>query len=350
MYRLLFCLLALTLLSGCASTLSSGVSSLNTIDFKTSLRDGTSLRLADNNRVIAVGQARAGSVTFALPKSANISSCLSIHDVKGENVFGKNVLIQPVVRIEMQKISQDLQRTNIEFSESQKIDPRFLLANAKRRIAENRAFVDGACILPEQRPIPQRPQTRCSSRQECEQEGAAICFTQYIGEKGCAMAFSELRMPGLLSSPSCAATAAKLAGEKYELGHAVVDAITGMIDDIGGNLRDSDDLGDNILGWVIGAAVEVGQLSQARSCKNSFIEKHYEPLESWKSNVRDITSEPEKLLASCQADRNSLPSLESALITSTIPANTDRLETAVVELTKRHKMLETERLPVQFCR
>ena len=258
--------------------------------------------------------------------------------------------MQPVVRTDLQRTSQLLQRTSAELAESRRIDPRLLLASAKERLAKNRAFVDERCIRPEQRPIPDRPATRCASRQECEQDGAAICFTQYLGEHGCRRASSEFEVPGLLSSPSCAAAAAKIAGDKYDLDEAVLDVIMGMIDDVGENLRQSDSLGDNILGFFIGLGSEAAQLSQAYSCKNSFVQEHYGPLESWRSNAQNITSEPERLLASCQADRDGLAPLELALTSSSTPANTDRLEATVANLRKRQSALEAERLPIQFCK
>ena len=350
MNRVYWCLLALLLLSGCASPLSSGVGSATALEFKTSERDGTPFRAVAKGQVIAGGQARGGSVFIQLPSSIDVGPCVSLHDAKGKNVFPNGASIYTAVRSELIEATYSLQRVNSELASSRRTDPRLLLASARERLSGNRAFSNQQCSRPVQRPIPRRPDTRCTSHQECLQEGAAICFTRYIGERGCGAALSEFRVPGLLSSPSCAATAAKLAGEKYEMGDAVVDAIVGAIEDAGANLRQSDSIFDNLFGLAIGAGAEVRRLSQARSCTDSFIRQHFGPLETWQSNVRDITSEPDRLLASCQADRTNLPSLEAAVTNSPIPGDIDRLQARIAEIERQQRSLRVEKRPLEFCR
>ena len=250
----------------------------------------------------------------------------------------------------IKETSQLLQRTEAELSDSKRKDPRLLLASTRNRLSNNRAFVGQQCIRPEQRPLPIRPKTRCTSRQECLQDGASICFTRYLGESGCGVASSELGGPGILSRSDCAAAAARLAGEKYELGDAVVDAIMGIVDDEAADLQSNDSLSDNFLGFAIETLSEVRKLEQAKLCTNSFVQKHYGPMEAWQSNARSITTEPYRLVGSCQRDLDSLHSLESALIHSPNQANTDRLEAKVAELKGRQRTLETEKRPLEFCK
>lgn len=345
-----FLLALVVVLSGCASPLTSGVGSAGTLEFKTSERNGTPFRAADRGRVIAAARAQGGSVTFQLPAARDTGPCVSIHNAEGKNVFPNGASVYTAVRAELKETSDQLQRANAELSESRRSDPRLLIASTQERLTNNRAFVNQQCTQPEQRAIPNKPVTRCTSRQECVQDGAAICFTRYLGEKGCGAAFSEFRVPGILSGPGCAAAAAKLAGEKYELGDAFVDAMMGIIEDAGASLRESDSLLDNILGGAIRLGAEAKKQSDARSCTDSFVRRHFGPLEAWQANVQSIVTEPERLFASCQKDHDSLPLLAMTLIMSTIPANTDRLEEKVAELRRRQRTLEAERRPLEFCK
>lgn len=337
---------ALLVLSGCATPLTSGVGGAAALEFKTSERDGTLFRAVERNRVVSTGMARGGSVVFPLPATGDVGPCIAIFDAKGKNILPDGGAVYAAVRTELVSVTGSLQRTQAELAASRSNDPRLLLEGARQRLSANRAFDGRQCSRPEQRPVPRRPLTRCTDRNECTQDGAAICFTRYMGEKGCGAAFSQFRIPGILSGPGCGAAAARLAGDKYEMGDAVVDANLGAIEDAGASLRRSDGLGDQLLGTLIALGSEAAKLAQARSCTDSFVQRHFGPLEAWQSDVRDITAEPDRLLATCRADHAGLSSLESAVRTSPVPAQTDLLAARVAELEARVRALRSERRPL----
>ena len=121
------------------------------------------------------------------------------------------------------------------------------LESTKNKLNRNRAFSDRSCHLPKEKLWPREPYTKCDSHNECLEEGGAICYSRFIGLEGCALALKELKVSGMLSSPGCAAAAAEIAGEKYDMDDAFVDFLHGVADDVGGELMKSDSFLDNLL-------------------------------------------------------------------------------------------------------
>jgi len=118
-------------------------------------------------------------------------------------------------------------------------------------LGQTRAYQNGSCERPRRKPYPPMPKVKCGTHAQCTEEGSAICFTRFVGSEGCSYALSEYKVPGLLSSPGCAALAAELAEEKYELGDAFVDAIHGVVDDIAREQMNSDSILSQAFGAVI---------------------------------------------------------------------------------------------------
>jgi hypothetical protein len=332
-------------LTGCATTVSEGWGTANGIELSVSSSETRNFYLIDGRQAISSAQARGGKIAFALPTNRNIGSCLAVIDQTGKSVLPNRSLLKPSVRVEFQNATSALQAASRELDAAIAADPSSRIDAAERRLRGNRAFVAQSCERPAQRPIPARPSVRCSSERECQQEGAAICYTRYIGEKGCGKAMSDLGISGILSSPGCAAAAARLARDKYDLNDAFIDALVGAISDAGRNLRRSDDWADNLFGVLIGAGSELYQLNQAQSCTSSFVDRHYGPLKVWQRRSDEIVSEPEELLASCRQNLQSLATLRRAAeqSPSLVPAwaqRVDQLKTNIDRLRRSRQAIE----------
>ena len=153
--------------------------------------------------------------------------------------------------------------------------------------------------LPKQRRLPPEPYTKCNSYGECLEEGGAICYSRFIGVEGCGLALRELNVSGMLASPGCAAAAANIAGEKYDMDDAFVDLLHGVADDVGTNLVKSESWFDNVLGVVVLGLNYGAKLDNARQCTDNFVERNYGPRRRWLSTVNEIRAEPDKTKSQC---------------------------------------------------
>ncbi len=210
------------LLTSCATTLSSGTQSISSVELNVSRSDNKSYYLVDRSRRrVASGVARSGKLVFELPRQANrfVDECVAIVEHTGKPALDDKRYLFLSSRSAYQNNSKEREQLVAAQNEEQRQErmANDQLKAAHARLRSNRAYVNAICTRPVQAAIPARPHIRCATYEECLQDGAAICFSRYLGVKGCGMALSEFKIPGFLSSPSCAAIAAKLLGEKYEL-------------------------------------------------------------------------------------------------------------------------------------
>ncbi len=353
MLRMFCAMLLLLFLASCATTLSSGTQSINSVELNVSRSDNKSYYLVDSSRKhVSSAVASSGKLVFELPRQANrfVDECVTIVDSTGKPVLDDKKSLFLASRSAYQNNSKEREQLVAAQHEDQRRErmAHDQLKAANARLRSNRAYVHATCTRPVQTAMPARPQMRCATREECLQDGAAICFSKYLGAKGCGLALNEFNIPGMLSSPVCAATAAKLAGEKYELGEALVDALYGVADDAARELMSRGTIGEKIVGAIIGITSESLQLRDAHSCTQSFVERQFAPLENWNREVSRIRAEPAHLLQSCQQDVQSLASMPQQ-----ISATAERLrqrQPRLQALESNMNKLMRERSPIQWCR
>ena len=253
-----------------------------------------------NNKIISEDYGDDGELNFDIPRTADTEACFHIVGSKGENLGGRSYglpLINEFRKVEKYK-SLIEERYNYKLRQYSELNKKF--QDIKISLEGHSAFSNRRCHLPAQRPLPPMPRTRCGTYGECLEEGAAICYSRFIGTEGCSMALKELNVAGVLSSPGCAALAADLAGEKYGMEDAFVDALHGIVDDIGGGLLKSDSLADNVLGLLVLGANYGVKLDKARACTNNFVQHFYGPKMVWYQRVREIRLEPEAIKSNCE--------------------------------------------------
>lgn len=297
-------LMSALILVGCATTVDTGSQSVNDVQLQISNGPDGVYRMVDlRNRLVASASKQSGRLVFNLPNGVYLESCVRVFDPKQTPLFADRWL-SLTARTAHQNLYAERQKLSLASLEDDKLQRTLTdqYKQARARLASNRAFTANQCVRPAQLAIPSAPKVKCTDRAACQQEAAAICFSRYLGNKGCAKAFDALKMPGLLSSPACSAMAAQLAREKYDLSDAFVDAILGALDDSGRQLRQSSDKGDVALGVVIGLFGEAYQVNEAWTCTNGLVEREYGPYERWRREASRIVEEPQTLMRSCQQD------------------------------------------------
>jgi len=343
-------LVAALVLGGCATTVDTGSQSVNDVQLQISNGpDGVYSMVDVQNRVVSRATKLSGRLVFALPSGTYLESCVRVFDPKQKPIFADR-WVSLTVRTAYQGLYAERQKLSAVSLEDDKrqqaVTNQYRQASA--RLAANRAFSANQCVRPTQLAIPPAPRVKCTDHAACQQEAAAICFSRYLGNKGCAKAFDALKMPGLLSSPACSAMAAQLAREKYDLSDAFVDAILGALDDSGRQLRQSSDKGDVAIGRVIGLFNEAYQLNEAWTCTKGLVEREYGPYERWQREASRIGEEPQTLMRSCQQDVQLVVDLgpQATAAQSRSQASAARVRSTEAAISA----LLQERRPLDWCR
>lgn len=251
--------------------------------------------------VIAQDSAKDGKLTFSIPANADTKSCVQVQDQKGKKLTENSYYITFIDQYRLLDNYKQFLESVVARKVQEYADLNRNYQDVKIRMEGHSAFSNRRCHLPDQREIPERPITRCGSYNECLEEGGAICFSRFIGSEGCSMALKEINISGMLASPACSATAARLAGDKYDMDDAFVDFLHGVADDAGGNLIKSESWFDKALGVLVIAANYGFKLENARNCTNNFIQTYYGPMLVWQQQVREIQLEPERIKANCES-------------------------------------------------
>lgn len=341
-------------LSGCATSgrvgagRIAGTDTVDTLELQAPRSSGKTYYLFDGSRQpVARAVSLSGQLRFVLPQNRYVGECVAVFDDRGKPLLEDRRKIRLAVRAEHQEAWREKQdiKTKSDTMAATERRVRQQRETVEARLRTNPAHGSGICrrLLPQQ--APPRPAVRCGSYNECLQDGAAICYTRYFGSKGCGLALDEFRIPGLLSSPGCAAAAAEIAGEKYDLSDAFVDALHGAIGDAAKDMMRSDDFLNQLLGLAITLGNEYSQLEQAKNCASRFADREFAPLRTWSTRIEQIRAEPDRLLADCQRDVAELRRLGQQ---ATSPQTTD-ITVRLRALDSRIARLEQERRTIDWC-
>ena len=300
-YVTLFIILAVSL-SGCSIHPKSAVQTKDSLVISLSGSANNNYFLIDERgRIVSQDSAKDGELTFSIPANVDTKSCLLVQDQKGKKLTESSYQITFIDQYR----SLDNYKQFLESAVARKVQEHADLnrnfQDVKIRMEGHNAYSNRRCHLPDQREIPERPITRCGSYNECLEEGGAICFSRFIGSEGCSMALKEINISGMLASPACSATAARLAGDKYDMDDVFVDFLHGVADDAGGKLIKSESWFDKTLGVLVIATNYGLKLENARNCTNNFVQTYYGPMLVWQQQVREIQLEPERIKANCES-------------------------------------------------
>jgi hypothetical protein len=351
------------LLSGCATSgggssgggrgggsyaRAAGSETVDMLEIAAPRASGKVYYLFDGSRQpISRAESLGGQLRFVLPRDQYVNECVAVFDDRGNPLPDDRRKFRLSLRFEHQEAWRQKQsiKTDSEAAAATERRVRQQRGTLESRLGANPSYASGVCrrLLPQ--PAPPRPRVRCERYDECLQDGAMICYTSYFGAKGCGLALDEFKISGLLSSPGCAAAAAQIAGEKYDLGDAVVDALHGAIADIGKDMMRSEAFLDQLLGLVITLGNEYTQYERAKTCAVRFAEREFAPLRAWSAQIDQIRAEPEQLLADCTRDVAELRRVGQPPAAPPITDVTARLRA----LDSRIAQLEQERRAVNWC-
>lgn len=295
-------LIILLFLTGCAVTPTKTTHTSNELKVYLSRADNSVYSLVDERgKAISRSNGNGQVLRFEIPKQVNLNQCFSVTNGKRENVYGSKKIALPLanefgkVRLLKAKIESRINdtRSSDKFYQRQ-------FGDVSSSLKSSRAYKNGRCSLPPQRLLPREPYTRCESHAVCKEEGSAICYSRFFKSEGCAIALREVgNVSGILASPSCSASVAALAGEKYDLGDAIVDALHGAVDDYAAEQLESDSVWANIWGGLVGITNYSVKFQRAETCANNFVETFYGPKLRWANEVKRIQNEPESLRQDC---------------------------------------------------
>lgn len=353
MKNILTLVFALLMLSGCATRIESGTNTVWSLDLRVSHADGSTLYLKNSsNTPISSAVVKKEDASFVLDKKY-IESCVTVTDEKGKSIVGDDRTLYLGVRLDFEKSSRRFQQATAELQRHDE-ESETLRRNAvaaELRLVGNESYRSGSCARREPTALPAKPRLRCSGSNECRQDGAAICYTRFLGTMGCEKALEQVRIPGLLSSPGCAATAARLAGEKYEMGDAVRDGLLGMLNDTAQKLRNSDSVMAQLLGYVGGGMLLADQLKSAQNCTENFVNRELEPLRVWNSRVEQIRRGLELQYGECDRDYRIVQAFKADEQSSdgSRRAARDRIQSRVTVEKAAMSALESDRRGLQYC-
>lgn len=271
--------------------------------------------VAEDGEYISSAKPNGNTVRLNVPENIDHDQCFSIANHKGKP-FSDFSSLQLTLPMEYKELSDQLKIVVAEITraENRRDKNNEIASNKIQELNSNRAFNGYSCSTPAQRQLPARPNVACDSENECISEGAAICYSRFIGTEGCALAAREHNIAGILSSPSCSLIAANLAGEKYGLDSAIVDALHGVADDWTISLLKEESLMSKAFGLFVGSINYGVKISKAQQCTNNFVNHHYTPLEQWQNRVDYIRSEPLRIQSSCESlidQHNSAKNIET---------------------------------------
>lgn len=165
---------------------------------------GHYLLIDTNHQIISRAEANSSGLKFNLPGNYRLDDCVAVVDSKF-----KAATDSPFIFISLHSVYQELVEERASLSSSigesrnRSMSLRQQVQSMQSGLASNRAYSNQGCLLPATAPVPPPPALKCNSPGECSQEGAAICYTRFIGTQGCSVAFSHLGVPGILNSPGC---------------------------------------------------------------------------------------------------------------------------------------------------
>ncbi len=338
------------LLSGCAATkFTEGTQSVSQLELRHGSTSGHYLLIDSNNQVVSSAEANSSVLIFSLSRDDRLDNCVAVVDSKS-----KPATDTPFIFISLHSVYQELVAergslaAGIGEAHNRSMALRQQSQSVRAELAANRAYSNQSCVLPAMAPVPPPPALKCNNPDECRQEGAAICYTHFIGTQGCGIALDRLGIPGILSSPGCSMLAASLAHEKYDLGDAFFAMVVGAVDDKASEMMKSKDVGDQVVGAAVKGIILATEIGEAQSCTENFVKTEYGvPVDEWQSSVNRIRAEPGQLQSACQSDVARLSSLATAI--QQADAAAIERERQLVGLDGRIRLLEAARKPLEYC-
>lgn len=337
-------------LGGCATVASSGWSSVDALDLDYPRADGQAFFLYDGGRQpTARAVAHQGRIHFSLPADRVIGQCATVTDQDGRSILAGKRQVQLALRARYQAEQAQRQALVADArTAAGDIDrTRQALSATEARLAANPAHDVGACQRLAAGPLPPRPTPNCGSPDNCRADGAAICFTRYLGLRGCSEALARYGIPGLLSSPSCAASAARLANEKYDFDQAFIDALHGALSDAGRELSQSPDFGDRMMGTMVAAFGQVTLMQSAVTCTDAFVDRAQAPLRRWTATAEAIRTAPLRQEEACLGDLARQRELGQQLAAA--DGRRDEERARLERLDQQLIDLRQERWPLEWC-
>ena len=338
------------MLSGCSIKPVSTLHTYKDLQVKLSQADKSWYRLVDEKRrLVSKSTGVNGVLNFGISGRTDVSQCFYVINKKGENIFGGTSRISLSLIAEYRKINAEKQALERKRDRNERADKRYRSKYKSdwKSLRANRAFKNKTCHTPAQGPIPRKPVTKCATEKQCREEGGAICFSQFLGSEGCGIALKKLKIPGLLSSPGCAAAAAELANQKYNMDDALVDLLHGVVDDVADSLIESNSGWDQFWG-VVAKGLSYGvKLNKAQECTNAFVNRYYGPKHRWLNEVKRIQNEPRLTKNRCVALINQVNDYHKK-----INDNVNKLKKSSKELSEinlKHQQLLKVKKPVSFC-
>lgn len=295
-------LMVTTILSACAVKPVSSTQNKDKLTINLSGTDHKNYMLIDaNGKALARDNGKDKKLSFSIPKNTNLNQCFAV--VNENRRFLDNSKYSLSLIKEYRAV--DTYKNTLEQKKRRNDQKLYSTINANTQTREdlvnNRAFQNLSCTLPKQRPLPSKPYTKCNSYNECLQDGGAICYTRFWGSEGCSLAAQQLKISGMLATPTCSALVAKMAGEKYDMGDVVVDFLHGMADDAGNNLMKSNSVIDRMFGGGIIAFNYAVKARRAKQCAYNFADEHYGPKRRWLQKISEIRAEPQRSLNQCHS-------------------------------------------------
>lgn len=340
---------AIMLVNGCALKASSGEQGFDVVTFSLNKRSNENYSLRGwKSGKIASDDGSDGKLTFRFPRDVR-DECFSVVNSQGFLFSGLNGFaldLRKDYRSAVVKL-RELKRSIADLEAAQR-NSRRLGLRSENNLNANPAFNGRSCQLPPRGALPARPKTICRSRQECDSEGAAICYTIFFGSEGCGLAAKNEGVPSLFSSAACSKAVHELAGRKYGLSEALKDSIYGAIEDSASSLLDSESVFEQFLGGLALVASKAVKLSSAATCHRDFVESHYDsPINAWKRQVQNIKDGPNRAKTACI---NSIKTYNRSIRDG--KKYVDQIG-KLIQQTKRHEhaleVLRTTTRPVKAC-
>ncbi len=338
------------LASGCAAVVSSGSSTVSSLDLDAPrlLDEQTAYRVVDRDGLpVATARPQSGRLRFPLPEDREIGGCVAVLDAQGRSVTAGARPVALVLRARYEALSREREALDAERIAATSVEhmSRQSLAAAQSRLAANRAFADGDCRRPSGRPAPPRPTVACASADACLDDAAAACFVRYFGERGCAQARAALKRPGVPSLQACAS--AVRAGRSGDAESAVLDAVDRVATQAAHALRDSQEPLGPTLGNLLAGASESIRQEAALSCSRRLAEERHAPLAAWLAESDRLRNEPEAALDACRRDVGGIDALRQEAAGATLLAR--QAQARIAALDDKLAALRDRREPLDWC-
>ncbi|WP_157605637.1 hypothetical protein [Rheinheimera sp. SA_1] len=286
---------------------------------------------------------------FQLPPNLVVDQCFSLQSLQHRQSLAEPPYFMLSLVAQYRDLSVRKMRVEQELQAAidAEVNSRQFHTNTMLALEQHPAFAENSCLVPPQQVLPAEPFTKCQSEQECRSEGGAICFSLLLGNEGCGIAAQQLQIPGLLSNPGCSAIAAELAGEKYQLDQAVVDALAGYADDIANQMIQSESGFDQFFGILLKGVGYAVKLENALQCTNDFVQRHFGPKLAWQAEVQQIIAAPQRLYSQCQQfvqhTHQSVAAIHAAI------AQQQQLQPQLAAISEQLTVLQQLQLPLDAC-